>query len=89
MRRKGEHSDLREPGGGANFLGCVVEFISGSGDWNEFLPEMGPGEYFRNGIVIGNPDFRIPPRSVGPLLRASYKKGSWVAFILPSVFLSA
>jgi len=80
---------LREPGGGEDFLGYVVEFISGSGDWNEFLPEMGPGDYFRGGIVIGNPDFRIPPRSVGPLLRASYKKGSWVAFILPSVFLSA
>ena len=53
------------------------------------FPKIGPGEYFRGGIVIGNPDFRIPPRSVGPLLRASYKKGSWVAFILPSVFLSA
>ncbi len=79
---------LREPGG-EDFLGYVVEFISGSGDWNEFLPEIGPGEYFRKGIVIGNPDFQIPPRSVGPLLRASYRKASWVALILPSVFLSA
>ena len=80
---------LREPSCGEDLLGVVDEFISGSDDWNEFLPQIGPGEYFRNGIVIGNPDFRIPPRSVGPLLRASYKKGSWVAFILPSVFLSA
>ncbi len=69
-------------------LAIVREFISGSGDWNEFLPEIGPGDYFRNGIVIGNPDFRIPPRSVGPLLLASYKKAALVAFILPSVFLS-